>query len=96
MKKILLTIALAIGLTLLGIAAMEAQTGPPMGMHKGMTPFTVQYEDVTNGVRVTLTPKDPAQLEAFRAEVRQHVEHIQKGECPMMGEGMHRMMPDKR
>jgi hypothetical protein len=90
MKYILMTVAIIIGLALLGMAS----TGQiaPMGMHKNMMSFTVEYEDVANGVRLTLTPKDPARLETFRAEVRRHVEHMQEGECPMMGEGMHRMM----
>ena len=56
-----------------------------------MTPFDVKYEDVSNGSRLTLTPKDPARLEEFRTRIREHVENMQKGDCMMM-QGMMGMM----
>jgi hypothetical protein len=48
------------------------------GMHGQMTPFSVKYEEVPNGARLTLTPKDLTKLEEFRAKVRQHVEEMAK------------------
>ena len=40
------------------------------------------YEAVRNGARLTLKPKDPAQLESFRQQVRQHVQDMKQGvEC---------------
>jgi hypothetical protein len=57
-------------------------------MHGGMMPFSIKYEEVPNGARLTLTPKDLAKLEEFRAKVRQHAEHMKKGDCSMMMQGM--------
>ena len=53
-------------------------------MHGNMMPFSVKYEEVAYGARLTLTPKNPAQLDAFRTAVRQHAEQMKKGECSMM------------
>ena len=53
-------------------------------MHGQMMSFSAKYEEVSNGARLTLTPKDPAQLKEFRAKVRQHVEQMAKGDCSMM------------
>ena len=53
-------------------------------MHGQMMPFSAKYEEVPNGSRLTLTPKDQAQLKEFRAKVRQHVEQMAKGDCSMM------------
>jgi hypothetical protein len=61
-------------------------------MHTNMMPFSVKYEEVLNGARLTLTPKDPAQLDAFRTKVRQHAEQMKKGECSMMQGMMQGMM----
>jgi hypothetical protein len=48
----------------------------------------VKYERVPRGARLTLTPKDPDQLcirvEAFRKQVRDYAERMQKGDCSMM------------
>jgi len=49
-----------------------------------MMPFSVKYEEVTYGARLTLTPKNSAQLDAFRTAARQHAEQMKKGECSMM------------
>ena len=62
-------------------------------MHGEMMPFDVKYEEISEGARLTLTPKDTARLEEFRAKVRQHVEQMKKGECSMMQEMMQGMMP---
>jgi hypothetical protein len=62
-------------------------------MHGQMMSFTVKYEEVPNGARLTLTPKDSAQLSDFRSKVRQHAEQMAKGDCSMMqGMMMHGMM----
>jgi hypothetical protein len=45
---------------------------------------TLKYEAIENGARLTLTPKDPAKLAEFQAEVGAHVEMMKKGTCPMM------------
>jgi hypothetical protein len=56
----------------------------------------VKYEQVPKGARLTLTPKDPTQLcirvEAFRKQVREYAELMQKGDCSMM----QRMMGGKQ
>ena len=63
--------------------------------HGQMMPFDVKYEDVSDGASVTLTPKDPARLEEFRAKVRQHAEQMKKGDCSMMQGMMQGMMGAK-
>ena len=60
--------------------------------HGGMIAFSAKYEEVPNGARLTLTPKDPAKLEPFRATVRRHAEAMKKGECSMMQAMMQGMM----
>jgi hypothetical protein len=54
------------------------------GMHGQMMSFSVKYEEVPNGARLVLTPKDLTQLEEFRTKVGQHVEQMKKGDCSMM------------
>jgi len=61
-------------------------------MHGNTMPFFVKYEEIDYGARLTLTPKDPAQLDAFRTTVRQHAEQMKKGECSMMQGMMKGMM----
>ena len=56
--------------------------------HGSMMAFSIKYEEVPNGARLTLTPKDLAQLE----EVRQHAEQMLKGDCSMMQGMMQGMM----
>ena len=65
----------------------------PGNMKAGkMIPFTLKYEATSDGARLLLTPKDPEQLLEFRTQIRTHVEHMQKAECPMMIEMMENMM----
>jgi hypothetical protein len=79
-----------------------ANPGPTGRDHQMMRPTsmiagTVTYEPVPNGAKLTLIPKDPGQLEAFRKQVREHAERMKKGDCPMMQgmeEGMRRQTPD--
>ena len=62
-------------------------------MHGNMMPFSVKYEEIPNGARLTLTPKDPAKLEEFRNIVRHHAEHMNKHDCSMMQGMMGGMKP---
>ena len=61
-------------------------------MQGQIIPGTVTYEAIENGARLTLTPKDPAKVDEFRAQVRAHVERMQKGNCSTMRDLMNRMM----
>ena len=61
-------------------------------MHGNMIPFFVKYEESFDGARLTLTPKNLAQLDALRTTVRQHGEQMKKGECSMMQGMMQGMM----
>jgi hypothetical protein len=102
MKTILLVVALILALTLFAAVAdgthraqMHSESSTMNGMMTGMMlPFTAEYEEVSGGIRLTLRPKDPARLEEFRAQVRQHAERMKNGECPMMSGMMNRMMQD--
>ena len=53
-------------------------------MHGNMMPFTVAYEEVPNGARLTLVPKDLQKLQEFRNIVRQHAEQMKNHDCSMM------------
>jgi hypothetical protein len=57
-----------------------------------MMPGTIKYEEIENGARLTLTPREPAKLDEFRKQVRAHVERMQKGDCSMMNDMMQGMM----
>jgi hypothetical protein len=71
----------------------KMHSGANADMHGQMMSFAVKYEEIPNGARLTLTPKDSAQLNEFRSKVRQHVEQMAKGDCSMMqGMMMHGMM----
>ena len=59
-------------------------TAPNAPMHGNMTPFSVKYEEIASGARLTLTPDNSGQLDSFRTAVRQHAEQMNKGECSMM------------
>jgi hypothetical protein len=61
-------------------------------IHGNMMALSVKYEEVPNGARLTLTPKDLAQLEEFRARVQQHAEQMKKSDCSMMQGMMQGMM----
>src|SRR5262245_13165270 len=54
------------------------------GMYGNMMPFSVTSEEIQNGARLTLKPKDPAKLAEFRSTVRQHAEQMKKHDCSMM------------
>jgi len=61
-------------------------------MQARMMPGNVKYESIEDGARLTLTPKDPAKIDEFRAQIRAHVERMKKGNCSMMGDTMQGMM----
>jgi hypothetical protein len=61
-------------------------------MHGKMMPFTAAYEQVPNGARITLAPKDPQKLQEFRDVVRQHAEQMKNHDCSMMQGMMQGMM----
>jgi hypothetical protein len=59
------------------------------GMHKDgkmmkMPAATATTEEIAGGMRVVLTPKDPAALAEVRAHAKMMAEKMQGGECPMM------------
>ena len=65
----------------------EMDSGGMMGSGKmmmTMVPSKARAEDIDGGVRIVITPNDPAQLAALRDHVRRHVEQMKSGECPMM------------
>jgi hypothetical protein len=66
------------------IAEMRDANENRPAMMPNRIPATVKYEEVPNGARLTLTPKDPAQLEALRKQVHKRAERLQNGACSMM------------
>jgi hypothetical protein len=66
---------------------MMGNTGGP-GMHQAMMgkppASSAQVEELPNGARIVLTPKEPRDLEALRAHAQKHAAHGQHGSCPMM------------
>ncbi len=60
-----------------------AGMGHAMMGHGTMVPATASVEDIEGGARITLTPRDAAQVETLRTNVRSHVEKMKGGECPM-------------
>ena len=46
-----------------------------------MSGASATYQAVPNGARLTLKPKDPAQLESFQKQIREHVQAMKNGEC---------------
>lgn len=66
------------------MAKMHSDPSKGPMMQGKMMAFTVKYDEVSKGARLTLTPKDHAQLSEFRTEVRKHAELMKKGDCSMM------------
>jgi len=46
-------------------------------------PHSARADNTATGARLVMTPTDAAQLDALRTHVREHVEMMQRGECPM-------------
>jgi hypothetical protein len=65
------------------MAEMSEHCACPMMATMQSVPSTATVEDTEGGARITYKPKDPAQLDALRANVRMHAQHMQSG-CPMM------------
>jgi len=57
----------------------------PSGM---MPAATARVEEIDNGARLVLTPKDKAQLATLREHARDHERRMEGGECWMMQEQM--------
>jgi hypothetical protein len=66
-----------------------------MMVGRNLVPGTAVYEAVPGGARVTLTPKDAAQLDEYRAQVRAHVNMMKDGDHSGMQEMMKGMMGGK-
>lgn len=71
--------------------AMGGGTGGMGGMGgMGMPPpAEARVEDLQEGARMVLTPRDPADLQQLRATVRQRAAHMQEHGCGMMGDAGH-------
>jgi hypothetical protein len=69
------------------LSARPSTTMPPR-----FVAGTAVYEDVPKGGAITFKPADPALLDAYRKQIRDRVELLQKGDCPMMP-GMTKGMP---
>ncbi|MBS2028142.1 MAG: hypothetical protein JST54_09585 [Deltaproteobacteria bacterium] len=82
-----------------GSSAPAAGQGPggqakPMGDEKMaaemkvMHAATASVEDIEGGARLTLKPKDPAQLQSLQAHAKEHAARMNREGCPMMHEMM--------
>lgn len=58
-------------------------SGEPAAEHEAMPASSAEVEDVEGGARVTLIPKDSADLDELRAHAREHAAKISRGECPL-------------
>lgn len=71
-----------------GVEAQGSAAGAPPGGGPGAAmmppPATTSVEDVDGGARVTVTPKDPADLQKLQAAVRGHADQMQQQGCAMM------------
>ena len=77
------------------MAEMPAMKSGMTMMHVRLIPGSANYEEVSDGARLTLMPKDPAQLDAFRTQVRERVEMMKNGDCSKMQDMMKDMMKEK-
>lgn len=55
--------------------------GARPGVAMRMVPVDASAQDIDGGTRVVLTPIDPAQVDALRAEARAHAEMMHEGDC---------------
>ena len=49
-----------------------------------MVPASIRVEDFDDGSQIVITPKDPAQLESLREQIRQRVSQMSGSYCPLM------------
>ena len=66
--------------------------GPPRGHGMGgemmmMPPSTARAENIDQGARLVLTPRDPAQLATLRQHAQQMAQAMASRQCPMMERG---------
>jgi hypothetical protein len=55
------------------------------GRHDGSMPAaTASVEEIPEGARLLLEPRDPGQLDALRRRAEMHAARMERGECPMM------------
>ena len=74
-------------------ATMHSADRLSPAMMQGMRfPATVKYVATENGAALTMTPRDPAKLNEFRARVRARVEEMKTGDWMMMRDMMQGMM----
>jgi len=74
------------------VAELRRRVGRMAEMHNEMSDHgsmmmpaaTASVEDIPGGARIVLRPRDPAQLDALREQVRAHARRMASGECPMM------------
>jgi hypothetical protein len=67
---------------MIAMHSREDLNAPRSGMMQGVG--TLKYEAIENGARLTLEPKDPAQLTEFQTQVRAHFEMMKRGNHHMM------------
>jgi hypothetical protein len=70
-------------------AMMMGGAGGPGMMHgammmAGMPPSEARMEELPDGARLVLTPKDPKDLDALRQHANMHAMHAGPGSCPML------------
>lgn len=85
-------------------AGGDAGHGGMHGMHGGMgggtsgggmegmempPPSQATVEDLPDGARILVSPKDPADLERLQSTVRRHATHMREHGCPMMDHAQH-------
>ncbi len=64
--------------------AHHEMMGHGMGMMNVRVPSTTSVEDIPNGARLVLGPRDPARLAELRGEAREQARRMNAGGCPMM------------
>lgn len=88
-----------------GHAGGDAGHGGMHGMHGGMggggtsgggmegmempPPSQATVEDLPDGARILVAPKDPADLQRLQSTVRRHATHMREHGCPMMDHAQH-------
>lgn len=60
-----------------------------MGGMQMPPPSRAAVEDLPDGARILVTPKDPADLQRLQSSVRMHAEHMQQHGCGMMNHSQH-------
>ena len=58
--------------------------GMPSATSSAMVPASIRVEDFDDGSQIVITPKDPAQLDSLREQIRQRVSQMSGSYCPLM------------